>query len=47
MTSNGDFVEVQGSGEESTFTPDQLNAMIELGQEGIRQLLDLQQDALA
>ena len=46
MNDDGDFIELQGSGEESTFSQDQLNSMLDLGKEGIRQLLDIQQQAL-
>ena len=47
MNDDGDFIELQGSGEESTFSQDQLDSMLDLGKEGIRQLLDIQQQALA
>lgn len=47
MNDNGDFIELQGSGEESTFSQDQLDSMLDLGKQGIRQLLDIQQQALA
>jgi ribonuclease PH len=47
MTAGGKFVEVQGSGEESTFTEEQLHAMLALGRQGIQQLVKLQEAALA
>ena len=47
MNDDGDFIELQGSGEESTFSQDQLDSMLGLGKQGIRQLLDIQQQALA
>jgi ribonuclease PH len=47
MTAGGKFVEVQGSGEESTFTEEQLHAMLKLGRQGIQQLVKLQEAALA
>jgi ribonuclease PH len=47
MNDDGDFIELQGSGEESTFSQDQLDAMLGLGKQGIRQLLEIQQQALA
>jgi ribonuclease PH len=47
MNARGQFIEVQGSGEECTFSPEQLNAMLERGAAGIRRLLELQQQALA
>ena len=36
MTGSGNFIEVQGSGEETTFTRKQLDRLIELGEHGIR-----------
>lgn len=47
MTAGGKFVEVQGSGEESTFSEEQLHAMLKLGRQGIQQLVKLQETALA
>jgi ribonuclease PH len=47
MNGAGHFIEVQGNGEESTFTEEQLAALLSLGKRGIRQLLDLQQEALS
>ena len=46
MTEDGNFVEVQGSGEESTFTPAELNAMLELGRAGIAELVGAQRALL-
>ncbi len=46
MNDDGDFIELQGSGEESTFSQDQLDSMLGLGKQGIRQLLEIQQQAL-
>ena len=39
MTEGGQFVEVQGSGEESTFTQAELTEMLDLGQRGIATLV--------
>ena len=47
MTSEGRFVEVQGTGEHGTFDRSALDALIELASGGIRELLDLQRSALA
>ena len=44
MTSNGEFVEIQGTGEESTFTGDQLNRLIELSKTGISKLHKFQSE---
>jgi ribonuclease PH len=47
MTDDGHFVEVQGSGEESTFSEAELSAMLTLGRRGIAELLAAQQAVLA
>jgi ribonuclease PH len=46
MNSAGEFIEVQGSGEEATFSENQLNDLLALGKAGIHELLSLQQTAL-
>lgn len=46
MTSTGVFVEVQGAGEEATFSTGELNRMIELGETGIRRLIASQRELL-
>ena len=43
----GEFIELQGTGEEATFSEPQLTAMLALGKAGIRELLAAQQTALA
>jgi len=47
MTSRGEFVEVQSTGEEATFTPGDLDRMLALARRGIRQLLSAQRKALS
>jgi ribonuclease PH len=47
MNSAGEFIELQGSGEESTFSEKQLADLLALGKAGIRDLLTAQQAALA
>jgi ribonuclease PH len=47
MTSAGEFIELQGSGEEATFNESQLAAMIELAKKGLRQLFESQRSALS
>lgn len=42
MTEGGSFVEVQGSGEESVFSDDELSAMLGLARNGINQLVAAQ-----
>lgn len=46
MTSAGEFVEVQAGGEEATFTPAQLQAMLTLAQTGLQQVFEIQRHAL-
>ncbi|MFD1030463.1 ribonuclease PH [Metaplanococcus flavidus] len=46
MTGKGNFVELQGTGEESTFTRVQLNEMLDLGETGIRRLIEMQKEIL-
>lgn len=47
MNAAGEFIEVQGTGEESTFSHSQLLTMLDLGKQGISRLLNLQKAALA
>lgn len=46
MTDKGEFVEVQGTGEESPFTRKDLNALLELGEKGNKELIKAQRKAL-
>jgi ribonuclease PH len=47
VTEDGQFVEVQGAGEEATFSQEEFTAMLDLGQRGARQLIKAQRAALA
>jgi ribonuclease PH len=47
MNSAGEFVELQGTGEEATFSETQLAGLLQLGKNGVRQLLEAQEAALA
>jgi len=47
MTEDLEFVELQGSGEESTFTRDEMNAMLELSESGIKEIVELQKAAIS
>ena len=47
MNAAGEFIELQGSGEEATFSEVQLTAMLAIGKTGIRELLQAQERALA
>lgn len=46
MTGAGNFVELQGTGEEATFSRAQLNELLDLGEAGIRQLIGFQKEVL-
>lgn len=46
MTGDGKFIEVQGSGEEATFSRAQLERLIDLGESGIRAITAQQKKAL-
>jgi ribonuclease PH len=46
MTSKAEFVEVQGAGEEATFTRGELDTMIAIGEAGIQQLIASQRELL-
>jgi ribonuclease PH len=46
MNSHGEFIEVQGTGEEATFTETQLAELLALGKAGVRELLIAQQNAI-
>jgi ribonuclease PH len=47
MNSAGEFIELQGTGEEATFSEKQLAELLALGKAGVRQLLEAQEAALA
>jgi ribonuclease PH len=47
MNSAGEFIELQGTGEEATFSETQLAELLALGKAGVRQLLEVQEAALA
>lgn len=47
MTGRGQFVEVQGSGEEATFSQEQLTSLLALAQKGMKELVALQTSFLA
>ena len=45
-TDDGEFVEIQGTGEEAPFTRSELNEILNLGEKGIKQMIQLQKDCL-
>lgn len=47
MTGSGRFVEIQGTGEESTFTEDELASLLRTAKTGIRRLTEIQKKAMA
>ncbi len=46
MTGRGRFVEIQGTGEEASFTQDELDSLLSAGRKGIKALTGVQQKAL-
>lgn len=46
MTDAGEFVEVQGSGEEGVFSPRELEKLVELARGGMKTLFELQREIL-
>ena len=46
MNSAGEFIELQASGEEATFSESQLAEMLRLGKTGLKELHQIQQAAL-
>ncbi|MEM6855009.1 MAG: ribonuclease PH, partial [Planctomycetota bacterium] len=47
MNGEGQFIEVQGTGEHGTFDREQLDALLDLATDGIRSLMEIQKAALA
>ncbi|WP_246402879.1 ribonuclease PH [Algisphaera agarilytica] len=47
MNGEGQFIEVQGTGEQGTFDRVQLDALLDLAQDGIKSLMAIQQQALS
>ncbi len=46
MTGSGRFIEIQGTGEESTFSEDDLQSLLAAARLGIRQLTDIQRTSV-
>jgi ribonuclease PH len=46
MTGRGQYVEIQGSGEEATFSDSQLSSLLKLARRGIGQLTEIQRQSL-
>ena len=47
MTESGSFIEIQGTAEGEAFTPDELQQMMEVSKHALRELIDIQKQALA
>ncbi|WP_085991760.1 ribonuclease PH [Oceanobacillus senegalensis] len=46
MTGAGEFVEIQGTGEEATFSIGQLQTMLKLASEGLEEIISIQKDTI-
>ena len=46
LTEKGQFIEIQGTAEQEAFSTDELNSMLQLGAEGIKQLVEMQKIAV-
>ena len=46
MTGAGEYIEVQGSGEEATFSADELTALLAHGKKGVDELVQIQKAAI-
>lgn len=46
MSSEGEFIEVQGTGEEGTFSRKELNELLDLAEKGIEELTEIQKDTI-
>lgn len=47
MTEDGKFIEIQGTAEKETFGKEEFNRMIELGWNGIKELINIQKEVLS
>ena len=46
MTSDGNIIEIQGTGEERSFTPDEFSELMRLAQKGCGELFEAQRAAI-
>lgn len=46
MTGDGRYVELQGTGEENTYSRDELDTLLDLGEKGIEELIGMQKNIL-
>lgn len=47
MTGDGDYIELQGTGERTSYSRSELNRLLDLGEEGIRRLIEIQKECLS
>ncbi|HAS22758.1 MAG TPA: ribonuclease PH, partial [Idiomarina loihiensis] len=47
MTEAGKFIEIQGTAEGEAFSFDEMNSLVEMARHSIRELIDIQKQALA
>lgn len=47
MTDQGDFVELQGSGEEAVFSYSEMESMLNVGKKGIEEIVKMQREAIS
>lgn len=47
MTDSGEFIEVQGTGEEASFSRQELNEILDVAEEGIKEIIGLQKEVLS
>lgn len=46
MNEKGEFIEIQGTGEEATYTRDQLNTLLDMAESAIKELIKIQNETL-
>ena len=46
MNEKGEFIEIQGTGEEATYTRAQLNILLDMAEEAIKELVKIQNETL-
>lgn len=46
MTDKGEFIEIQGTGEEATYSRDEMNKLLDLGEKGIYEIIKKQKEII-
>lgn len=44
MKASGEFIEIQGTAEKSSFSQDELNSLLDLGRKGIEEIIDIERN---